>query len=169
MNLVERQAEFQKEFELIKKFVPAIVKSKKLMTPRTMPLSDILIGYIDLRNSFSVSSKFDSSISLPCVIMDKLHEFKKLIDESLEGLSQYQQMRIGQATRNFTARNEGWCDGWDTGHATGTKIAEQKAELNSGNIYWDGFTEGLVQGKLEAELKCEEESLIKGLRKIFGG
>ena len=67
------------------------------------------------------------------------------------------------------ARNESWCDGWDAGHTTGTKIAEQKAELNSGNIYWDGFTEGLVQGKLEAELKREEKSLIKSLRKIFGG
>ncbi len=119
MNLEERHAEFQKEFELIKKFVPAIVESKKLMTPRTMPLSDILTGYIDFYGSFSVSSKGDPSISLPCVIMDRLHEFKKLINESLEGLAQYQQMRIDQATRNFTARNEGWCDGWDLGFISG--------------------------------------------------
>ena len=65
----------------------------------------------------------------------------------------------------FAARNEGWSSGWDAGHTTGKQITE----LNSDNIYWDGFTEGLVQGKLEAELKHEEEGLIKDLRKIFGG
>ena len=61
----------------------------------------------------------------------------------------------------FAARH----DGWDAGYAAG----KQEVEFNSGITYWDGFTEGLVQGKLEAELKHEEEGLIKGLRKIFGG
>lgn len=75
-----------------------------------------------------------------------------------------EEMKTALAIKIASVRNEGWCDGWDAGHTTG----KQKAELNSGSIYWDGFSEGLWQGKLEAETKRQEESVTKGLRKLFG-
>ncbi|KKK75947.1 hypothetical protein LCGC14_2868590, partial [marine sediment metagenome] len=59
--------------------------------------------------------------------------------------------------------NEGWCDGWDAGYTTG----KQKAELNSGHIYWDGFTEGIAQGKEEKELEIYEMKLMAFIHKLW--
>ncbi len=57
---------------------------------------------------------------------------------------------------------------WDAGYATGTKIAEQKAKLDSGNIYQDGFIEGVAQGKEEKELEIYEMKLMAFIRKLWG-
>ena len=49
---------------------------------------------------------------------------------------------------------------WDDGYTTGKQITE----LNSGLIYWDGFTEGLRQGKLEAEIEYQEKKVTADKR-----
>ena len=164
MNWKEQQAEFQKEFELIKKFVPAVAENGELTATATVPPPDILVGYIDLYNNFSVSSKGDPSISLSCVIMDKLHEAKKFIDESLEGLAQYQQMKRDQVIKNFIARNEGWCDCWDTTRKQETK---QVKEPDDECGYWEGYWDGLAHGKEEKEAEPNKMKTGTFFRKLM--
>ena len=164
-SISKRLEEFQKVYDDMKNYVPALMDFDKLMTGR-FPRHQNAAGYIDLHGVFYAAFEGVPTVNLPLVIMDQLKEFEKVIRDSIAGLKVYQEKQLKIKCEISQAHNEGWCDGYDVG--LDEKTANEQLAILNNKQYWDGYTEGIVQGKEEKEIEIYEMKLMTFLHKIWG-